>query len=213
MVTRRIKFSLSSYWQVASGAGADSVADSVVLKDAHGLPLIPGRTVKGLLRDAMELASRSGRVAPERVVRWFGSNLPGHGEGPRPADGDHQELLLEQARFSTEEGQLWFGSATLPEAWRAWASTADQEAKDPILSSLFTYVASTAIDKDGVAEEHSLRVAQVAVPMDLEAEIRGPADDPAWVEDLRASLPLLRALGSRRSRGFGRVDASLEGAR
>lgn len=213
MLTCKIKFSLSSYWQVASGAGADSVADSVVLKDPNGLPVLPGRTVKGLLRDAMELASRSGRVSEKRVEYLFGSRLAGQGDGPRPEDGDHQEVLLEQGRFSTEKGELWFGSATLPSAWRTWAAKAEQEARKEVLGALFTYVASTAIDERGVAREHSLRVTEVAVPMELEAEVRGPADDPSWVDELRASLPLLRVLGSRRNRGFGRVDVSLEVSR
>ena len=210
MAVRTLKFSLSSFWRVSSGAGAEAQADSVVVRDAHGLPIIPGRAIKGLLRDAMNLATLSGAVSDHRLQRWFGSPLPGQSPGEKPpGDGDEQELRLEQGRFSTEEGALWFGSAKLPKKWTAWVPSQGEEAKR-VVDSLFTLVSSTAIDGKGVAREHSLRVNEVAVPMDLRAEIHGPDDDLAWVEDIRTSLPLLRALGSRRNRGFGRVDVTLE---
>ncbi len=205
MTSCTLKFSLSSYWATGSGEGGGAVVDSVVLRDASQLPVIPGRTVKGLLRDAMQLATLSRKVDPERVQRWFGSALPGQG------DGDEQEVHLEKGRFSTTEGALWFGSATLPDAWRQWARLQPKDA--PVLLSLSTFLASTAIDPDGVAAEHTLRVCEVSVPMELHAEVRGPAGDRTWQEDLRACLPLLRALGTRRNRGFGRVDVTMEGAR
>lgn len=208
MKRRLLKFQLSSYWHIGSGVGGDAVADSVVQRDAHGLPTIPGRTIKGLLRDAMSLASLSGRVAPERVAKWFGSPLPGH-DG---ASSDDHEVLLEDARFATEEGVLWFGSAQLPESWRKWAGSLDDPRSEPALRSLYTHLASTAIDQEGVARDHTLRVVEVTVPMDLEAEVLGP-DDAAWVADLEACLPILRSLGSRRNRGLGRVGVRLEEGR
>ena len=207
-LVRYLKFSLSSYWRVSSGKGAAAVADSLVLRDGDGLPVLPGKAVKGLLRDAMEMATLSGAVTKNRVERWFGSSLPGHSSGE---GGDDQERLLEQGRFSSREGELWFGSATLPTAWTNWAraSGSGNETQD-ILGALFSLQASTAIDDDGTAKEGSLRVAEVAVPMELTAQVRGPGGDLSWLDDLRVSLPLLRALGSRRNRGFGRVDVSLE---
>lgn len=208
MARRNLKLSLSSYWHVGSGAGAGAVADAVVLKEAHGLPAVPGRTLKGLLRDAMELASLSGKVPPDRILRWFGSALPGFEPGVTPS-GDEQEVLLEKGRYSTQEGLLWFGSARLPAAWQEWARTRSEQDQD-IIDALYAYVSSTAIDSDGVAREGSLRVSEVTVPMELVAEVHGPDDDLAWVEDLKVCLPLLRALGKRRNRGYGRVDVSME---
>lgn len=202
MATRTLKFHLSSYWRVSSGKGADSLADVLVLRDANGLPIIPGRGVKGLLRDAMNLATLSGAVPAKNVDRWFGSALPGYS-----SDAEEHEQKLEAARFESKEADLWFGSARLPGSWGEWAR---QNADSDILQALFAFQSSTAIDDQGVAEQHSLRVTEVAVPMELEAEVRGPDDDLSWVQDLKASLPLLRYLGSRRNRGLGRVDVTLE---
>jgi hypothetical protein len=107
-------------------------------------------------------------------------------------------------------GKLWFGSATLPQAWRDWASNASEHEVRPVLDELFRRVASTAIDKKGVAREHTLRVVEVVVPLTLRAEVLGPDDDPGWARDMDACLPFLRALGSRRHRGYGRVSVTME---
>lgn len=202
---KSLHFHLSSYWRIGSGKGSDAIADALILRDSSGLPVIPGRTIKGLLRDAMTLATLSGSVKQENIQRWFGTALAGSNENLQ--DGDQQESALEKGRFTSEEGALWFGSAQLPKAWRDWAK---DSADSDVLSALSSYQSSTSIDAEGVAKEHSLRVAEVAVPMDLVAEVRGPQDDKGWVDDLKATLPLLRALGSRRSRGLGRVDVILE---
>ena len=202
MATRTLKFHLSSYWRVSSGKGADALADILVLRDANGLPIIPGRAVKGLLRDAMNLATLSGTVRPKNILRWFGSDLPGYS-----AQAEEHEQKLEAARFETTEADLWFGSAHLPGSWGEWA----RENRDSeILRSLFAFQSATAIDDHGMAEQHSLRVSEVTVPLELQAEVRGPDDDLSWIQDLKATLPLLRYLGSRRNRGLGRVDVTLE---
>ena len=51
----RIKF--LEFWHIGSGMGAGAVADAVVLKDKDDLPYVPGKTIKGLIR---ELADRDG---------------------------------------------------------------------------------------------------------------------------------------------------------
>lgn len=202
MATRTLKFDLSSYWRVSSGKGGDALADTLVLRDANGLPIIPGRAVKGLLREAMNQASLCGAVSPAGIHRWFGSPLPGYS-----AENEEHDQKLEEARYQTTESALWFGSARLPESWTAWARDSDDKG---VLDALFAFQSSTAIDEKGVAQQHSLRVSEVAVPMELRAEVRGPDDDLSWIQDLKTCLPLLRYLGSRRNRGLGRVDVSLE---
>lgn len=49
-----IKYKIEFYsnWHCGSGLSAGADVDSLVIKDTDGLPFIPGRTLKGLLRDA-----------------------------------------------------------------------------------------------------------------------------------------------------------------
>ncbi len=206
-----LSFRVLSYWHVASGRGSAEQADSVVVLDAAGLPVIPGRTVKGLVRDAFELAADVGAVGADRVIELFGS--PSGGADPGE-DGDEREHSLEEHRFDTVAGQLLFGSASLPEDWQRWAKAHRHKSGAPPAEvlELFQYVASTAIDARGVAQDHTLRTIQVVVPMTLRAPVQGPADG-RWVDELRTVLPLLRHMGSRRNRGYGRVEVTLgEGA-
>ncbi len=205
MSSRTVVFELLTYWHVGSGRGAAALADAVVARDDAGLPLIPGRTVKGLLRDAMELAAMAGAIPVDRVLRWFGSPIP---VGEKD-DSDEREQQMEKGRYATEPGLLWFGSAVLPESWTEWARGTGPESVG-VKSSLFDYVASTGIDGEGVAREHTLRVREVAVPMTLRATVHGPEGDDAWVRDLEQVVPLLRCLGTRRQRGLGRVRVTVE---
>lgn len=43
-----------SYWHIGSGLSGGRNLDAVVLKDINNMPYIPGKTIKGLLRDAAE---------------------------------------------------------------------------------------------------------------------------------------------------------------
>ena len=41
-------------WHCGSGLAAGADVDALVIKDSDGLPYIPGKTMKGLLREAAE---------------------------------------------------------------------------------------------------------------------------------------------------------------
>src|SRR5699024_10170830 len=43
-----------NYWHSGSGLAGSTYADSIVNKTERNLPFIPGKTLKGLLRDAAE---------------------------------------------------------------------------------------------------------------------------------------------------------------
>ncbi len=43
MSTLYLKFELCSDWHIGNGKEAGAYADAMVLKDAHGLPYLPGK--------------------------------------------------------------------------------------------------------------------------------------------------------------------------
>jgi len=51
-ITYEIEF--FSNWHCGSGLAAGADVDALVIKDSEGLPFVPGRTIKGLLRDAAD---------------------------------------------------------------------------------------------------------------------------------------------------------------
>jgi len=202
-----VHFDIRSYWHAGTGRGAGPELDAVVFRSAAGLPMLPGRTVRGLLRDGLEQAERFGVLpapswAAKGPVHWcFGPKEPLRGtDEPR-----------EDFRFVTEPGCLRVESAVLgetpqrTEAWERWASAPDNRAK---VEHLFRPLASTKVDEHGIAEDKTLRAIEVAVPMKLTSLVTGP-EGQEWPALLRTGARFIRGLGSHRHRGLGRVAVSV----
>jgi len=54
------------FWHMGSGTGAGAALDATVLKDKEGFPYVPGRTLKGLLREMAEYLDAS------KALDYFG---------------------------------------------------------------------------------------------------------------------------------------------
>ena len=212
MSRARIQFAFLSPWHVSNGQGAGPAVDNAVLRSPEGLPYVPGRAVKGLMRDAVGVAEEVGAVPSGSTRRLFGSDI----EDQEPA----ADVANIAARYRTEEGALRFGNATLPDSWRLAAKqersagrargdggkfAADYPAWT---AALVDVVAATALE-NGVAKEATLRTFEVAVPMTLSAPVEGP-EDCEWLNVLREAAPFLRGVGARRHRGYGRVAIRIE---
>lgn len=198
-----LELEIHSYWHAGSGRGSGPQADAVVVRTPAGLPYLPGRTVKGLVRDAMLVAEAAGQVEQGRTAALFGQR--------EPMEESEDKGL---GRFSLEPGALRFSDARLGDteqrrlAWESWAETEDGRA---VAAELSTFLSSTKIDDRGQADKNTLRTIEVVVPLTLYAYVE-PVDgaDPGdWRSDLHKALPLLRAVGSKRSRGLGRCSARL----
>lgn len=214
-------FQLHSWWHSGTGQGAGAHADAVIQRDPDGLPYLPGRTVKGLVREALSRGASIDLISTAQRDQLLGSDFR-DGQGgwnpsdriPQRTDSDAAARMLTEARYSTEQGLLQFTNATLPDSWSTWAQGADAAS----LGRLGQLLASTSIDKDGVASDHTLRTIEVAPPMTLRSQLtlrvsaKGDASESTWADTLRRCLPLVRSLGSHRNRGLGRVTISLEGA-
>jgi len=189
MTTIAVSIEMLSYWHVGSGAGRGADVDALVLKDEVGLPYLPGRTLKGLLREGMRTCEDAGRVPAGTTDSLFGKHA---------AIGDPA---------GSTPGSLRVSDGRLPEAERAWLAAADNAESR---AALFDTLASTRLDTNGLAEDHSLRAIELTVPIGLRAEIEGPEDNQ-WVERLGEAITLVRALGSHRTRGLGRCKMSFAG--
>lgn len=185
-----VKFRFLSPWHMGSGFGEGAHLDAMPVKTAAGLPYIPGRSVKGLLREAVMLAEECSQVAAGTTIMLFGSRDP------------------EQSRYASKPGALRVTSATLDEAMEAWAGK-----NKGAVSSLYTVLAATKIDGDGLADDKTLRKVEAAWPVTLTAEVECLESDVDWLKPLRIAAPLIRQAGIRRHRGLGRVEVSIEEVR
>ncbi len=124
----RIDYSIEffSYWHCGSGLAAGADVDELAIKDGDGLPYVPGRTVKGLLRDAAESLARAGAVDGAFIPEVFGVSGDEEGHGQRSLASFSDATLSEREREVITEGKLQDG--------------------------LFASVSSTAIGDDGIAK-------------------------------------------------------------
>jgi CRISPR/Cas system CSM-associated protein Csm3 (group 7 of RAMP superfamily) len=178
----KYKIQFHTDWHCGSGLAAGADVDALVVKDKDGLPYIPGKTMKGLIREAVE------------NIRNFSKN------------GEIKDFVEAFGYFDDkskkEKGFLFFTNAELDVKER-YAIVSNK-----VVRFMYRTIASTAIDENGVAEEHSLRKMEVVVPCDLYGEILGVPEN--MVEEIKKSLSYIKRLGQNRNRGLGRCTISVE---
>lgn len=128
-------------WHCGSGLAAGADVDALVIKDKDGLPYVPGKTVKGLVREAVDIL--------------FGRDIKGYGAVFGRVERENEGVRSES----------FFTNAVLGKIER------DYILANNAAAYLYRSPASTAIDENGIAESNSLRKIQVTVPCTLYGEI------------------------------------------
>jgi len=169
------------------------------LKDKNGLPYLPGKSIKGLLREAFTTAQTN---------HWFESE-----------ESDLIKLLFGNEMRDGEEAQ---GLIQVSSAFLSTEEIAYFNHQPEAKSHLYRVVSSTAIDHEKcVAKETSLRSMEVTVPVTLVAQIslnttylsKLPSDAKylaqftTWLSQV---ITLITELGAKRHRGFGKVIVSVQ---
>lgn len=197
----RLTIDIHGYWHPGTGRGRGAGTDALSHQDANGLPELPGRSVRGLLRQAVHDA---------RLLGWYGEpeNAPGY-----------DDILFGtnkmEAGIANQPGWLRVDTARLPTDVAAWLAQSGQHRQR---AELYRTIYSTAIDPQGSAKDGSLRSQEVVVPLTLTAgiDIMPRAQEiheslpEDWANILQTALPLISAVGSKRNRGLGRATLSLE---
>jgi len=188
----RIRFDIRTWWHAGAGRGTGQLLDALVVKQG-GLPYLPGRTVKGLIRDAVRKAETWGHLDGGTCERLFGSNTLG----------------TKVHACETHQGVLDFDDGLMDPALVAWLG---HGACAPYRERLFGEMHATAICQHrGQALKESLRGIEVTVPLTLYAPVHlNRTTDEDWPRILSVALPLIRGLGQARHRGLGRVVVTLE---
>lgn len=182
MQTLTLNIELLNYWHASSGMAGSSDIDTAVIRDADGLPYLPGRTLKGLLREACHLRAEFAPNASEQL--------------------QHVDTLFGMKSEASKPGGASIpGSISVSDARLSEALRSNLMGNKNAIAHLFSTVSSTKIDKNGLAEDQTLRCIEVALPCRLEAQVNVP---DYLIDFMKQSLPLIRELGSHRHRGLGR---------
>lgn len=179
----KYKIKILSEWHIGSGLGAGAETDAEILKDENRLPYIPGKTIKGLIKDAYYDISevQSNIISMEEIKSIFGE--------------------FDKESNKTKAGEAKFSNAILN----------SKEQKEIIENGLSDYlyknIASTAIDRNGIADEKSLRTMEVCMPLTLYGSIEL---NDTHKDKILLAAKWVRHLGVNRNRGLGRCKFIIE---
>lgn len=183
-----IKYKIKFYndWHCGSGLAAGADVDLLVIKDKNRLPFVPGKTVKGLVREAMEEITTFTKSDENLITKLFGKE---------------NTIKDDENGSISDSGELFFTNATLEK------SVEKEIIESGSADYLYRSIASTAIGKDGIAKSHSLRRMEVTIPCDLFGEIHKVPSK--YKNDIQRALKYIKRLGQNRNRGLGRCDIIL----
>ena len=171
----QIKF--LDYWHISSGKSGGALYDVLVLKDKNKLPFIPGRSIKGLVRDnayqlgLLELNSRNEKFKNDDLRKCLGE--------------------------AEVKGECYFSNLEL-----------NEKEKNSLISQklqnfLYDRLTFTALDKNRVAKDDTLREFEVVIPLILEGYVEVCEE---CKEDIKKLLKMIKRLGLNRRRGLGRCE-------
>ncbi|MEM6801315.1 MAG: RAMP superfamily CRISPR-associated protein [Bacteroidota bacterium] len=182
MITQPYEIVFFTYWHTGSGLSGGADLNATVIKNESLLPYIPGKTLKGLLRDA---ATSLNELNPQLVSQSFIEEVFGK---------ENKETYLNTG--------CYFSDAQLAPA------LAKKIVDEKLQSFLYDRLASTAIDENGQAKDHSLRHIEATIPLKLYAFIEDFPSNPEHDLALKSSFQWIKQLGLNRTRGLGRCQFS-----
>lgn len=191
-MTLKYQIEFFTYWHAGSGLSGGAYTDLLVNKDKKGLPFLPGKTLKGMIRDgALTINSyNSALVTAEFINKVFGE-VP---VKAKPEDADTTPVA---------PGICFFSNAELS------GELAAQLISDTDLGQyLYEVLSSTKIDENGLAEDHTLRQMEVTIPLTLYATIEDFPDDEDSHIQIQRCLSAIKRMGLGRTRGLGRCKFS-----
>lgn len=178
----QLKYTLQflSDWSCGSGLDAGVESDVIPIKDARGLPFVPGKTIKGVLREAAEEINEvRNNQYQAQIDALFGVGADERDEG-------------------AQQGGAYFSDAVLPQ------KEAEEICSKKLQSQLFRRITFTAINSNGIVKPHTLRTFEFCMPLELEGSVLLFSNDKAAKELLKMAIRWVRYMGVGRNRGFGR---------
>lgn len=183
---RKIVIKFLSEWQVSSGIGDGYLADNKISRDSDGFPYIPGRAVKGALREGANLLARcEDREDLKKVSEIiFGTAS--------------QDDKVNQA------GIIRVGGAHLDKGLTSLLNSIESDAKQDALKDMISYRSETKLKEDKQVVDGSLRRLECGIPeLELEADIEienNQALSEKWLDSyLSAVCAAVKSIGGDRA--------------
>ena len=214
MTTKKIiQIDIHSYWHIGTGKGSGPSADALVAKSPNGLPVWPGKSVKGVFRDAFnqatELEFLKNDITSTKLEQLFGPQVTKVTDDPENKDV--------QIRFQQDKGAFLFsdGRLNVGEEYLALEKWAGSKGGKEYTPYFYKDVSNVKLQENGIAEQGALRAIQLTKPLRLFAEVEfvdqgGEIKAEEAFQLLEKTFPLVRLLGASRTRGLGRISVSYQ---
>ncbi len=196
-----LQITLQSPLTSAAGEGRVGVVDRDVAFDDLGLPILPGRRLKGLWREAyrdVADAWRSCSEVPIPAKQIFGES------GQKPGAGDACLYVANAELQGASSLRKWLNYLQHPKIQKLHP--------DDVVQHFATVRAQTAIDRHtGAAKKDTLRLTRtLKTGLVFRARVRffEPPDN-ALLNALSLGAAALQHMGSARTRGLGKVCCRL----
>ena len=191
-----IKINFLSDYMISSGMGDGSLSDSMLVRDSNGIIYIPGRAVKGALREGATFLNKLNRSDIKAAsLYFFGS-----------------KDVEDENKSSNKQGHTSVSSANLPKDIYCALLNLDTYRKD-VVSDLTCQRVQTALE-NGQVKSHSLRTIECGVMgtvFESELSVDCPQELNEFTLDYFSSVcAAVKSMGGGRSRGFGTCVLSVE---
>lgn len=195
----RLVMELKSDALPGCGEGLAGIIDTDINYDQWGLPYIPSKRVKGILREAAEELADAAQLSGEKTLAHSPAEIfgePGRERGTtfKIADGrlENHGLLQRLLRYGRDDSD---GAGIF--------------SKEAVLDQFSYFRSQTAINALGVARENSLRTSRVlkkGMTFYFDLEIPDNCRD-----DLETICRVTRRFGINRTRGLGEIGYKSRG--
>ncbi len=209
MKTYTLHITLESNALISSGEGYGAIIDADVTFDDIGIPYIPAKRIKGCIRDsAIEVCSMFDRAKINAFLDLTTdssnnkfkiiSDIFGKQGQEAPAPFYFRNLMIDDYDKNKE--------------WLEYFSSehANIISGDSIRSFFTELRQQTAIDDNGVAEEHSLRtIRTLKKGRTFKGDLICQTENQGTERLLALACRNLRYMGTKRNRGYGKIKCEL----
>jgi CRISPR-associated protein Csx10 len=207
----KIKYQINflSEYHIGDGFSFAGIVDNTIIRDGKGRLIIPGHTIKGIARDALENLLSCYNVPCCNGTLENGGSLCG-------VNLDEKCFICQIFGSPFSKGNFYFTPAVYEERYRDGIVRKDN-VKDLLLPSQFRISAHNKIDREtGRAAEKHLFTYQLGSSAEaFYGEIMDIAHSNNEVERdkcqilLITALRLVRGIGGRRRKGWGRCTIEI----
>jgi CRISPR/Cas system CSM-associated protein Csm3 (group 7 of RAMP superfamily) len=189
--TLKITIQFLDYWHCGSGESGGNESDALVVRyetgEKKGLPYVPGKTIKGLVREMVEVLvedTDKKNITCKELHQWFGNT------------SNKEEVCFEKEEVKYTPTHMSNGDI-------------EDKIESENIPYLFKTFKNTKLT-NGIAQEGTLREIETVVPVTVVAYFRDVEADEDQLKQLINAIQSIKRIGLNRNRGMGRCEVTVE---